>query len=199
MNDSIGMLIVISGYSGVGKSTVINYMFKQMPNLKFSISCTSRKPRNGEVDGIDYFFVSEDEFEQRIARGEFVEYTKTFTHYYGTPKSEIDAALAKGYDLLLDINSVGAKNIKKIYPECLTVFINPPSIEVLKERLKGRGSESEESFKRRINEIDFESKSIPFYDFVTTNDVASKCADAIVSFIEEKRKQLYESKYNKKQ
>lgn len=198
MNDSIGMLIVISGYSGVGKSTVINHMFKQMPNLKFSISCTSRKPRKGEVDGLDYIFVSEDEFERRIERGEFVEYTKTFTNYYGTPKSEIDGALAQGNDLLLDINSVGAKNIKKSYPDCLTVFITPPSLDVLKERLKNRGSENEESFRRRIDEIDFESKSIPFYDFVITNDVASKCADEIVKYIEQRRQKLFEDK-NKNQ
>ncbi len=182
-----GMLIVISGFSGVGKSTVINYMFEKMPNLRFSISCTSRKPRKNEVDGVDYLFVSEEEFEYRIEQNDFVEYTKTFANYYGTPKSEIDKALAGGADLLLDINSVGAKNIKKHYPDCVCVFINPPSIDVLKQRLKGRGSESEDSFKRRIDEIDFESQSIPFYDIVVVNDVAERCADEIVSFLENKR------------
>ncbi len=185
-----GMLIVISGFSGVGKSTVIRYMFEKMPNLRFSISCTSRKPRRGEVDGVDYIYLSEEEFECRICQGDFVEYTKTFQNYYGTPKSEIDKALANGVDLLLDINSVGAKNIKAYYPDCLTVFINPPSLDVLKARLRGRGSESEESFKRRIDEIDFESQSIPFYDIVVVNDVAERCADEIVDFIEKKREEL---------
>lgn len=187
MEQSNGMIIVISGYSGVGKSTVIKYMFAKMPKLKFSISCTSRKPRNGEVDGVNYYFIDEQEFEKRIADGEFVEYTRTFTNYYGTPKTEIKNALEQGYDLLLDINSVGAKHIKEYYPKCLTIFINPPSLEVLKQRLIGRGSESEESLKRRLDEIDFESKAIPFYDFVITNEIASKCADDIVEFIERER------------
>lgn len=182
-----GKLIVISGYSGVGKSTVISYLFEKMPNLRFSISCTTRKPRKGEIDGVHYIFLSEEEFKRRILEGAFVEYTKTFQNYYGTPKSEIDKALESGVDLLLDINSVGAKNIKADYPDCLTVFINAPSLDVLINRLKGRGSESEESFARRINEIEFESKSIPFYDIVVVNDIAERCADEIVAFIESKR------------
>lgn len=190
MEKQKGMLIVISGFSGVGKSTVIRYMFEQMPNLRFSISCTSRAPRKGEVDGKDYFFISVDEFKRRVENDEFAEHTQTFTNYYGTPKSEIDKAINAGNDLLLDINSVGALNIKKCYPNCLTIFINPPSLDVLKARLKGRGSESEDSFKKRIDEIEFESKAIPYYDFVTINDVASECADRIVQFIENERKRI---------
>lgn len=185
-----GMLIVISGFSGVGKSTVISHMFNAMPNLRFSVSCTSRKPRAGEKEGVDYYFVTEDEFAKRVANDEFVEYTRTFTNCYGTLKCEVDRLLADGYDILLDINSVGAMNIKKVYPEAVTVFINPPSLEELKKRLIGRGSETPESLKKRLDEIEFESKSIPFYDFVVVNDVALDCSNKIVAFLENKRKEL---------
>lgn len=185
-----GLLIVISGFSGVGKSTVIGHMFQAMPNLRFSVSCTSRKPRPGEKDGVDYYFVSEDEFAKRVANDEFLEYTRTFTNYYGTLKREVDRLLKDGYDILLDINSVGAMNIKKVYPDCVTVFINPPSIDELKKRLVGRGTETPESLKKRLDEIEFESKSIPYYDFVVVNDVAKDCSDKIVNFLEQRRKQL---------
>lgn len=185
-----GLLIVISGFSGVGKSTVIGHMFQAMPNLRFSVSCTSRKPRPGEKDGVDYYFVSEDEFAKRVANDEFLEYTRTFTNYYGTLKREVDRLLKDGYDILLDINSVGAMNIKKVYPDCVTVFINPPSIDELKKRLVGRGTETPESLKKRLDEIEFESKSIPYYDFVVVNDVAKDCSNKIVNFLEQRRKQL---------
>lgn len=191
-----GMLIVISGFSGVGKSTVISHMFDAMPNLRFSVSCTSRKPRAGEKEGIDYYYVTEEEFARKVENNEFVEYTRTFTNCYGTLKSEIDRLLSKGYDILLDINSVGAKNIKKVYPDAVTVFINPPSLEELKKRLVGRGSETPDSLKKRLDEIEFESKAIPFYDFVVVNDVALDCSNKIVAFLENKRKELNE-KYAK--
>ncbi len=185
-----GMLIVISGFSGVGKSTVIGFMYKAMPNLRFSVSCTSRKPRANEKNGVDYYFISEEEFARKIENNEFVEYTRTFTNCYGTLKSEVDRLLGDGYDILLDINSVGAMNLKKVYPDCVTVFINPPSIDELKKRLIGRGSETEDSLKKRLDEIEFESKSIPYYDFVVINDVASDCADKIVTFLENKRLEI---------
>ena len=182
------MLIVISGFSGVGKSTVISHMFDAMPNLRFSVSCTSRKPRAGEKEGIDYYYVTEEEFARKVENNEFVEYTRTFTNCYGTLKCEIDRLLSEGYDILLDINSVGAKNIKKVYPDAVTVFINPPSLEELKKRLVGRGSETPDSLKKRLDEIEFESKAIPFYDFVVVNDVALDCSNKIVAFLENKRK-----------
>ena len=155
-----GMLIVISGFSGVGKSTVISHMFDAMPNLRFSVSCTSRKPRAGEKEGIDYYYVTEEEFARKVENNEFVEYTRTFTNCYGTLKCEIDRLLSEGYDILLDINSVGARNIKKVYPDAVTVFINPPSLEELKKRLVGRGSETPDSLKKRLDEIEFESKAL---------------------------------------
>ena len=191
-----GLLIVISGFSGVGKSTVIGKMLKAMPNLRFSVSCTSRKPRPGEKEGIDYYFVTEDEFEKKVANNEFLEHTRTFTNCYGTLKCEVDRLLKDGYDILLDINSVGAMNVKKVYPDCVTVFINPPSLEELKKRLVGRGTETPDSLKKRLDEIEFESKSIPYYDFVVVNDVAKDCSDKIVAFLENRRKELQAKKSN---
>lgn len=182
--DNNGMLIVISGFSGVGKGTVIQLVLDALPNLRFSISCTTRNPRASEEDGVNYFFLSEQEFEDKIANGEFVEYTKTFTNYYGTLKSEIDKPLSKGVDILLELNVVGAKNVKKLYPDCVMIFVTPPSIEALKTRLIGRGSETLESLNRRLREIESESKDIDKYDYVVTNHVAKNCADEIVHIIQ---------------
>lgn len=182
--DNNGMLIVISGFSGVGKGTVIQLVLDALPNLRFSISCTTRNPRASEEDGVNYFFLSEQEFEDKIANGEFVEYTKTFTNYYGTLKSEIDKPLSKGVDILLELNVVGAKNVKDLYPDCVMIFVTPPSIEALKTRLIGRGSETPESLDRRLQEIENESKDIDKYDYVVTNHVAKNCADEIVHIIQ---------------
>ncbi len=179
-----GLLIVISGFSGVGKGTVIQLVLDALPNVKFSISCTSRKPRNGEENGVNYFFLSEEEFEQKIKEDAFIEYTKTFTNYYGTLKSEIDKPLQAGVDILLELNVVGAKNIKNIYPDCVTVFVTPPSIDALKARLIGRGSETPESLERRLKEIETESKDIDKYDYVVVNNIAKVCADEIIAIIQ---------------
>lgn len=178
-----GLLIVISGFSGVGKGTVIQMVLNELPGLKFSVSCTTRAPRAGEEDGVNYYFLSEEEFERKIDEGAFIEYTRTFTNYYGTLKSEIDTPIAAGVDILLELNVVGAKNIKKLYPDCVTIFVRPPSMEALKARLVGRGSESPESLERRLNEIDNESKEIPSYDYVVVNAVARTCAEEIVGII----------------
>ena len=178
-----GLLIVISGFSGVGKGTVIQMVLNELPGLKFSVSCTTRAPRAGEEDGVNYYFLSEEEFERKIDEGAFIEYTRTFTNYYGTLKSEIDTPIAAGVDILLELNVVGAKNIKKLYPDCVTIFVRPPSMEALKARLVGRGSESPESLERRLNEIDSESKEIPSYDYVVVNAVARTCAEEIVGII----------------
>ena len=178
-----GLLIVISGFSGVGKGTVIQMVLDELPTLRFSISCTTRAPRQGEEDGVNYYFLTEEEFERKIAEGAFVEYTRTFTNYYGTLKSEIDNPIAAGVDILLELNVVGAKNIKKLYPRCVTIFVQPPSLEALKARLIGRGSESPESLERRLKEIETESKDISSYDYVVTNTVARTCAEEIVAII----------------
>lgn len=183
MAEQKGMLIVVSGFSGVGKGTVVQLVFESMPNIQFSISCTTRSPRHGEENGVNYFFISEEEFEKKIAAGEFIEYTKTFTNYYGTLKSEIDKPLSRGVDVLLELNVVGARHIKELYPDSVTIFITPPSIGVLKARLLGRGTETQDSIERRLKEIEKESKEICNYDYCVTNNVARTCADKIVNII----------------
>ena len=197
MDDSKGMLIVVSGFSGVGKGTVVQLVFESLPNLQFLISCTTRKPRSGEENGVNYFFMSEEEFEKKIAADEFVEYTKTFTNYYGTLKSEIDKPLARGVDVLLELNVVGAMNIKKMYPDSVTVFISPPSIGALKARLIGRGTESPESIERRLKEIENESKVIDKYDYCVTNNIARTCADEIVNIIRSEHLRVSRQNVNK--
>lgn len=179
-----GLLIVISGFSGVGKGTVIQLVLDALSALKFSISCTTRKPRAGEENGVNYYFLTEEEFEEKIAQNAFIEYTKTFTNYYGTLKSEIDEPVSKGIDVLLELNVVGARNIKKLYPDCVTVFVQPPSIDALKARLIGRGSETAESLERRLKEIEIESQDIKNYDYVVTNNVAKCCAAEIIAIIQ---------------
>lgn len=183
MNTKKSMLIVISGFSGVGKGTVVQMVFESLPNIQFSISCTTRAPRSGEENGVDYFFLTDEEFEKKVQAGEFVEYTTTFTNRYGTLKREIDQPLSKGVDVLLEINVVGAKNIKKLYPDCVMIFITPPSIDALKARLIGRGSEDPENIACRLEEIEAESKEIANYDYVVTNNVARTCAEKIVAII----------------
>lgn len=181
---SKGILVVISGFSGVGKGTVIELVMNALPNLKFSVSCTTRQPRKGEENGVDYHFLTEDEFEQKIKEDAFVEYTKTFTYHYGTYKSEIDKPIEDGLDVLMELNVVGAKNIKKLYPDCVTIFVTPPSIEALKARLIGRGSETPETLERRLKEIEIESLDIDKYDYIVTNNVAKSCAEEITRIIQ---------------
>ena len=179
-----GLAIVISGQSGVGKSTVIDLVRKALPDMQFSVSCTTRKPRDYEVDGVNYYFISEEQFDKYIEEEAFVEYTRTFTYHYGTLKSEIERSIDAGLDILLELNVVGAENIKKLYPDdCVTIFIDPPSIEELKSRLVGRKSETPETLARRLAEIDFERTKMGGYDHLLINDVAVDCADRILDII----------------
>lgn len=178
-----GILFVVSGFSGAGKGTILKKVFEKMPDLKFSVSATSRKSREGEIDGVHYHFKTPEEFEKLISENAFVEYTKTFTNYYGTLKSEIEEPLQKGINVVFDINVVGAKAIKEMYPECVSVFVTPPSLGVLRDRLIGRGSETEETLARRINEAKKEILEMKEYDFVLVNDQIDECADELSSII----------------
>lgn len=182
-----GTLYLVSGFSGVGKNTVLNFVLEKMPELHFSVSCTSRAPRDGEKDGINYYFISEDEFEKKIEEGQFVEYTRTFTNYYGTLKSEVEGYVDKGEDVILEINVVGTKNVKEMYDNAVSIFVAPPSLEELKSRLLGRGTETEDSIKRRLAEIDFESKEMKNYDYIVINDIAENCADSIMQIIKDRK------------
>lgn len=179
-----GLVVVVSGYSGVGKGTVIEMVLDALPAMRFSISCTTRSPRKGEEDGVNYYFLTEEEFDKKVEEDAFIEYTRTFTYHYGTLKSEVEKYLNAGVDVLLELNVVGAENVKKLYPDdCVTIFVTPPSLEALKARLIGRGSETEETLQRRLKEIENESKEIDKYDYRLVNDVAKRCADEIIDIL----------------
>lgn len=178
-----GILFIVSGFSGAGKGTVLKEVFKSVDNVTFSVSATSRQPRDGEVNGVHYHFFSKEEFERMIEEGCFAEHACTFGNYYGTLKSEIDKSLSSGKDMIFDINFVGAENMKLAYPDSVSIFITPPSIKDLKQRLIGRGSETEESLKRRLSEVKKEVCKIEEYDYVLVNDTVDECAKNLISII----------------
>ena len=143
-------LLVVSGPSGAGKDTVVRRMMEKYPEIEISVSATTRLPREGEKDGVDYYFLSVDALEEKIQRGEMLEYVHYCDRYYGTPKSEVDRRLEVGTTVVLVIEVIGAANIKKMYPDCTLIFIMPPSLEELSRRLHGRGTESEEAIQKRL-------------------------------------------------
>ena len=143
-------LLVVSGPSGAGKDTVVRRMMEKYPEIELSVSATTRAPRNGEKEGIDYYFMTNETFEQKIERGEMLEYVHYCDRYYGTPKSEVDRRLDAGIPVVLVIEVIGAANIKKLYPDSTLVFIMPPSLEELSRRLHGRGTEPEGVIQKRL-------------------------------------------------
>lgn len=164
-----GLLIVVSGPSGVGKNTVISDLFNYLPNLNYSISATTRTPRQGEIDGKNYFFLSDSEFTQRIAAGDFLEWAQVYRHYYGTPRSYVEKMLTGGLDLVLDIDVQGAAQIKEALPEAVLIFLAPPSLSELKMRLMGRKTELEAEILLRLKNIDKELQAVPEYDYFIVN------------------------------
>ena len=179
---SCGHLFVISGSSGVGKSTVLKQVLARMPELAFSVSATSRKPREGETDGIQYYFVSREAFQQMITQGAFVEYDFHMDNYYGTLKSEIINKTVKG-DMILDIEPVGALRVKELYPDATLIYIAPPSMEVLMQRLCSRNDTPEEQIKLRSERAAWESAQQEKYDYVVINDVLEDCIQQVLDII----------------
>mgnify|MGYP000225985077 CR=1 FL=1 len=167
-----GKLIIFSAPSGSGKSTIINFLLKQNLNLHFSISATSRAPRGTEKDGVEYYFLTPDEFRARIAAGDFLEYEEVYTDkYYGTLKSEVERRLMSGDNVIFDVDVVGGCNIKKFYGDrALSVFIQPPSIEDLRSRLEGRGTDAPEVIESRIAKAEFELGFADKFDVIVVND-----------------------------
>ncbi len=180
-----GKLVIFSAPSGSGKSTIINYLMGQGLNLHFSISATSRPPRGAEQDGVEYYFLSPEEFRQRIANDDFLEYVEVYEgRFYGTLRSEVDRRLEAGENVVLDIDVVGAERIKSIYgKQALALFIQPPSIAALRSRLEGRGTDAPEVINDRIARAEFELTFAPKFDVVVVNDdlsTAQQEAEAIV-------------------
>ncbi|HPL64215.1 MAG TPA: guanylate kinase [Syntrophales bacterium] len=165
-----GILMVVSAPSGAGKTSVCREVLREFPEIRFSISYTTRPRRPGETEGIDYFFVPEEEFRRRIGAGWFVEWTEHFGYYYGTSRRILEETLNRGCDLMLDIDTEGAKKIREAFPEAVFVFILPPSMEILRERLEKRGSEQPEALEKRMRKAYNEIREVFRYDYAILND-----------------------------
>jgi guanylate kinase len=165
-----GLLMIISAPSGTGKSTLCRKLISAFPNVRYSVSLTTRAPRRGEVQGKDYFFVSQNEFKQKIKRGELAEWALVHGHYYGTPKNFLKKNLVKGKDVILDIDVRGAMKLKKRYPQGVFIFLAPPSFSELERRIKRRRSNSEATIKKRLTNARWEMGQIGSYDYLVIND-----------------------------
>ena len=163
------ILMAVSGPAGVGKGTIVKTIIDRREDIVESVSCTTRTPRKGEVDGKHYFFLSKEEFERRIAEDDFLEYNQHFGNYYGTPKSFVKEAL-KEKSVIMEIEVVGALNAKKAFPECILVMVVPPSVDVLRKRLQGRGSETEAQIEDRLSRMNYELAHQSQYDYIIVND-----------------------------
>ena len=179
---SKGKLVVISGASGVGKGTVLGIMMKKREDLKFSVSATTRSPRPSETDGVHYYFVTKEQFEEMIATGQMLEYSAHAANYYGTPRAQAEEKMQTG-SVLLDIEPNGAGQVKKAAPDAVLVFIMPPSMEELERRLRGRGDTSEEQIAMRLERAVWEMEQRHWYDHVVVNDDAERCAEEILKII----------------
>lgn len=185
---SKGLLIVYTGASGVGKGTIMKELLRKNKNLRLSISATTRAPREGEQHGREYFFVDRDEFDRMIDEDGFLEHAEYVGNKYGTPKEAVFRMLDEGLDVILEIEVKGFLQIKKACPDCVTIFIAPPSYEELEARLRGRGTESEEVIAARLATAREELQSRDLFDYVVINDDLDRAVDEVLSIISEKKK-----------
>ncbi len=165
-----GLLLVVSGPSGAGKGTICELFLKKHPEFNVSVSATTRKAREGEVDGVSYYFISEADFKERIAAGEFYEYANNYGNYYGTPRQFVEEKLEQGEDVILEIDIKGALQVKENAPDATYIFILPPSLDELKNRIIKRGSETEESLAKRMASAKSEIECVSRYDYYIIND-----------------------------
>ena len=179
---SKGSLFVISGASGVGKSTVLKLVMEARQDLLFSVSATTRQMRPGEVDGVNYYYITREEFEDRIRRGEFLEYDEHNGTLYGTLNGQIREKLTRG-NVILDVEPVGAGNVRKAYPDATLIFIAPPSLEELEKRLRSRGDTPEDQIKLRLERAAWEMEQGKQYDYYVVNDQVETCAEKILKII----------------
>lgn len=184
-----GLLLVISGFSGAGKGTVVKRLLEQHNDYALSISATTRSPREGEQDGREYFFKSKEEFEKMIEASELIEYARYVDNYYGTPKAYVEEQLKEGKNVILEIEIQGALNIKSIFPDAVLLFIMPPSAKELERRLVGRGTEDEATIRARLSRASEEAQGVENYNYIVINDDVDACVETIDSIVKsEKRK-----------
>ncbi|TFG92843.1 MAG: guanylate kinase [Syntrophobacterales bacterium] len=187
--DTQGLLMVVSAPSGAGKTTLCKRLLAEFPDLRFSVSCTTRPARKGERDGTDYHFISVEEFTRMKGNGEFVEWEEIYGHFYGTLKKDIEDIIKRGHDVILDVDTKGARNVKARYPQGVFVFIMPPSVEILKERLKKRGSETDDIIRKRFDKAVDEIRENEWYDYVVFNDIVDDSVNILRSvYIAEKNR-----------
>ncbi len=180
-----GILIVVSGFSGAGKGTIIKELRKKY-DYELSISSTTRNPRKGDVDGVDYFFKTRDEFEEMIKKDKLIEWAEYVGNYYGTPREYVEQQLEAGKDVLLEIEMHGGMLVKEQYPDAMLLFITPPSAEILKNRLTGRGTETEEEIERRMNRAAEEADYMEKYDYILVNDSLDEAVEELHHLIQAK-------------
>ena len=182
-----GVLIVISGPSGVGKGTICKALCERNTDVVMSISATTRNPRPEDIDGVTYFFLTEDDFLRKIKEGAFLEYASVHGHYYGTPEEHVIDTLKSGKNVILEIDVAGAAQVRKAYPDALTIFIAPPSLDVLSQRLTGRGTETDEDKKLRLNNAIDEIKESKHYGYIIINDDLDRAIADIETVIQSQK------------
>lgn len=179
-----GMLVILSGFSGAGKGTVVNALMQRYDNYAISVSVTTRDPRPGEKEGVSYFFKTEDEFRGMIDRGELLEYARYVDHYYGTPVAYVDRKLEEGKDVILEIEIQGAEKVRAQRPDAVMIFVTPPSAEELRRRLTGRGTESQEVIDARMRRAAEEAAGMQEYDYILVNDDLDDCVEQLHQLIQ---------------
>lgn len=188
-----GKLFVLSGPSGVGKGTLREKILDSLPNLVYSISCTTREPRPDEKEGVDYHFISDKEFEQRVKKGFFLEHAIVHNARYGTLRDEVEREMQEGHDVLMEIDVQGALHVRRAMPDCILIFVAPPSLEVLETRLRERGTENERGLQLRLKDAAWEMKQTKYYDYVIVNENLEEAALALRNaFLKERLKRSFQ-------
>lgn len=186
-----GIIVVVSGFSGAGKGTIMKELTGKYSNYALSVSATTRKPRQGEREGIEYFFKTREEFEKMIAEKQLIEYAGYVDNYYGTPKAYVEEQLNQGKDVILEIEIQGALKVKEQYPEALLLFVMAPSAQILRERLVGRGTEDMDTINSRLSRAAEEAEGIEKYDYVVVNDNLQECVELTHSIIQNEHRRAY--------
>ncbi len=189
-----GILIVVSGFSGAGKGTIMKELLNRYDNYALSVSATTRNPREGEADGREYFFKTVPEFEKMIAKEELIEYARYVNNYYGTPRAYVEEKLSEGRDVILEIEIQGALKVKEKFPETVLLFVMPPSAKVLKERLIGRGTETEDVILSRMKRAGEEAEGMDRYDYLVINDDLSACVEEVHQIIRSEHKKSFRNR-----